>query len=68
MKTKRIPIKDLDYIELYAEKLKKDSTLFSQQKRLIENQMKASRSFFANVFSGDFKTNARRYLKERGLL
>ncbi len=64
-----IPKKDLDYVELYAKKLKKDNSLFAQQKKLIESQMKSSHSLFANSFlDKDFKTNARKYLWKRGLL
>lgn len=60
---------DLDYVELYAEKLKEDNDLFRQQKRLIEAQLKASSSLFRNMFSGeDFKKNAREYLKSRDLI
>lgn len=64
-----IPKKDLDYVELYAKKLKKDNRLFAQQKKLIESQMKSSSSLFANSFlDKNFKTNAREYLTKRGLL
>ena len=58
---------DIDFIDLYARRLKEDNSLFSQQKVLIESQMKSSRSFFRNFFRGDFKKNARDYLKKRGL-
>ncbi len=64
-----IPKKDSDYVKLYAEKLKEDNSLFVQQKKLIESQIKSSVSLFTNNFSGkDFKTNARRYLQGRKLL
>lgn len=66
---KKIPIKDLDYIDLYAEKLRKDSSFFEQQKMLIESQMLASKSLFKNKFKGEnFKEKAREYLKEIGIL
>jgi len=64
----KVPISDLDYVELYAERLKKDSSLFGQQKRLIESQLKSSRDIFAKRFAVDFKLNARRYLKGVGLV
>ncbi len=54
---------DLDYIALYAKSLKKDSRLFRQQKQLIDDQIKASQSLFKNSFRGDFKLNARKYLR-----
>lgn len=64
-----IPKTDSDYVKLYAEKLKEDNSLFAQQKKLIESQIKSSKSLFANSFSGkDFKKNARKYLREIGLL
>ncbi|MEK6969496.1 MAG: hypothetical protein AABW48_03645 [Nanoarchaeota archaeon] len=59
---------DLDYVELYARKIEKDNSLFKQQRKLIESQFKGSSSLFRNMFSKDFKSGARRYLKERGLL
>ena len=58
---------DLDFVELYANKLKKDNSLFSQQKMLIESQIKSSRSFFNN-FGKEFKKKAREYLRKRGLI
>lgn len=59
---------DLDYVELYAEKLKKDNRLFEQQKNLIESQMKASSELFRNRFGKEFKKGARDYLKGIGLI
>ena len=59
---------DLDYAELYAKKLKEDNRLFKQQKMLIESQLQASSSLFKNMFSGDFKTKARKYLREMGVI
>lgn len=59
---------DLDYVELYARKIRDDNSLFKQQRKLIESQFKGSSSLFRNMFSEDFKSGARRYLKERGLL
>jgi len=61
-------MKDQDYVKLYAEKIKKDHHLFRQQKKLIESQLRSSSSLFRNMFSGDFKSNAREYLKRRGLV
>lgn len=59
---------DLDYVELYAKKIKEDNGLFEQQKKLIESQLKSSSSLFRNMFSGDFKSKARRYLEQIGLV
>ena len=59
----------IDYVELYANKLKYDNSLFKQQKMLIESQLKASSSIFRNMFAGDdFKEKARAYLKSIGVL
>lgn len=66
---KKIPKTDLDYVKLYAENLKTNPELFKQQKMLINSQIKSSKSFFKNLFKGkDFKTEARKYLKERGVI
>jgi len=60
---------DADYIELYANKLKEDNTIFKQQKLLIESQMHSSKATFKNKFgTKNFKENARKYLKEVGLI
>ena len=59
----------MDYVELYAEKLKSDNSLFAQQKKLIESQLHGSSSLFGNMLTeGNFKTNARKYLKGIGLI
>lgn len=66
---KKIPKTDLDYVELYAENLKTNPKLFEQQKMLINSQIKSSKSFFQNLFKGkDFKTEARKYLRARGMI
>lgn len=63
------PLHDLDYVELYAQKIRDDPALFKQQQGLIRSQLQASSSLFRKMFSGkDFKTEARKYLKGRGLL
>ena len=63
------PLTDMDYVVIYADKLKQDNSLFAQQKILIESQLKASASLFENMFRGkDFKKSAREYLKERGIM
>jgi hypothetical protein len=56
-------LSDLDYVVIYANKLKRHKELFEQQKKLVENQFKASSSLFKNSFGRDFKLNARKYLK-----
>lgn len=62
------PKKDIDYVEFYAEHLKMDNRYFEHQKTFIESQMRASRSFFSGMLEGDFKANARAYLRKVGLL
>ena len=61
-------MKEIDYVTLYAESLKENNLLFEQQKMLIESQLKASSSLFTKTFSGDFKLQARSYLRGIGLL
>jgi hypothetical protein len=70
LKLKKIPETDEDYIILYAEELNANpSEIFKQQKMLIDSQMISSRSFFQNLFKGkNFKTEARKYLKTRGMI
>jgi len=63
-----IPIKDMDYVELFANNLKKNKSLFEQQKKLIESQFQSSRLLFRKRFGDNFKINARKYLKEIGLI
>ncbi|MDP2925407.1 MAG: hypothetical protein Q8N99_03480 [Nanoarchaeota archaeon] len=62
-------LNDLDYVELYANKLKEDNSFFKQHKLLIESQIKSSKILFNNAFGKkDFKSNARKYLREVGLI
>jgi len=58
----------LDYVELFATSVREDNSLFKQQKKLIEAQLKGSSSLFKQMFKGNFKANARKYLKERKLI
>ena len=60
---------DLDFVEHYARLMKEDSRVFKQQKMLIESQMKSSKEVFKQRFdNGDFKKEARKYLKDVGLI
>jgi hypothetical protein len=61
-------MKEIDYVELYAKKLREDNSLFMQQKKLIESQLRGSSSLFARMFSDDFKVKARNYLRGIGLI
>lgn len=49
---RKIPKKDLDYVEVYAEKLKHNSELFKQQKELIESQLSISSALTKKGFQG----------------
>lgn len=62
--------KEIDYVTYYAERLREDNSIFKQQKMLIESQMKASQELFRKMFGTgeEFKRNARKYLRERGLI
>ena len=63
------PLTDLEYVEYYAQLLSADPSLFSQQARLVSAQLQGSRTLFTNWFKGkDFKVEARKYLKGRGLI
>jgi len=64
------PRTDLDYIELYANKLKNNNSFFKQQKILIESQLHGSSELFRKMFGtqNSFKTNARKHLKRIGLI
>lgn len=59
---------DIDYVELFARKLKENNKLFGQQKMIINSQLKSSKELFRKMFGNDFKLNARIYLKKRGLI
>ncbi len=65
-----IPKNNLDYVKSYAKALKKNPQYFKQQKMLIEIQLRSSRQVFRNKFGEgeEFKTNARKYLKNTGKL
>ena len=64
------PKTDLDYVELYANKLKEDNSIFKQQKKLIESQLDSSSDIFKKMFGNGkvFKANARNYLRKIGLV
>ena len=61
-------MKEIDYVELYAKKLREDNSLFQQQRILIEAQLQGSSSLFKKMFSGNFKAKARKYLRGIGLI
>lgn len=65
-----MPKTDLDYVTLYANKLKEDNSIFKQQKKLIESQLNSSSAIFKKMFGTGkaFKTQARKYLKKAGLM
>ena len=64
------PVKDSDYVELYANSLKENNKFFKQHKMLINGQILASRQIFRKKFGEgeDFKKNARDYLRKLGIL
>jgi len=64
-----MPKTDLDYVEFYANELKKSNFTFKQQKMLIESQLHSSSALFKKMFgTANFKDNARIYLKGVGLI
>lgn len=60
----------MDYVKIYAEKLKDDNSLFRQQKVLIESQMRSSSQIFRSMFGDgkDFEKKAREYLRKVGMI
>ncbi len=68
MRLKQIPKSDLDYIEIYAEKLRENPEFFKQQKELIESQLSSSSDLTKKRFSKEnFKAQVRAHLKEIGV-
>ena len=62
-------MKDIDYVELYAKNMKEDSKVFEQHQRLINSQIQSSILLFRESFKDkNFKVEARRYLKNIGLI
>jgi len=69
MRLKQIPKSDLDYIEVYAKKLRENPEFFKQQKELIESQLSSSSDLTKKRFSKEnFKTQVRAHLKEIGVV
>ena len=62
------PRDDMDYVKIYARKFKEDNNLFKQHRKFIEAQLKGSESLFKKMFGKNFKFNARKYLKRRGII
>jgi len=55
---------DLDYVSIYANKLKENPDLFKQHAELIDSQIKASKEIFKKKFgTRNFNENARKYLR-----
>lgn len=64
-----IPETDMDYVEFYAARLSEDRSIFSQQKKLIESQLRSSSDLFKKMFGAkDFEKKARNYLRKIGLI
>ena len=64
-----IPKTDLDYVEIYAEKLKENPKFFKQQKKLIESQLKSSSELIKQRFPKEnFKISMRNHLRKIGIL
>lgn len=58
---------DINYINHFALALKENPKMFQEKKKFIEAQLKSSQEIFKALCSGNFKKNAREYLKKRGL-
>ncbi|HIG95233.1 MAG TPA: hypothetical protein HA283_02335 [Nanoarchaeota archaeon] len=60
---------DLDYVEFYAKKLLENNNFFVDQKKLINSQLKSSKTLFSRMFGKKkFKKEARIYLKKRNII
>ena len=61
---------DQDYIGLYADSMRSDSSLFEQQRKLIDSQIDSSVLLFKRKFGSgsEFKEKARDFLRKIGLL
>lgn len=65
MGLKQKPKSDLDYIEIYAKKLRENPALFKQQKELIESQLSSSSEITKKRFPKEnFKSQVRIHLKK----
>lgn len=61
--------RDLELVEYFAERLKNDNSLFEIEKKLIESHLNSINNYFKNKFGDkNFKENARKYLREIGLI
>ena len=60
----------MDYVELFAQRLKEDKNLCQQQKPVIDSQLHRSWTLFGKRFGKgeEFKAKARAYLKGLGEL
>ncbi|MBI4014805.1 MAG: hypothetical protein HY365_02520 [Candidatus Aenigmarchaeota archaeon] len=67
---RKVPKTRLDYVELYAERLKSDPSIFEQQRMLIESQLESSRQVFRSMLGDgdDFEQRAREYLRKIGMI
>ncbi len=62
-------MKKINYVELYAKSMKEDNKIFEQHQRLINSQIRSSILLFKETFKDkDFKEEARKYLKNVGLI
>ena len=60
---------DLDYVEFYAKKLLENNNFFVDQKKLINSQLKSSKTLFSRMFGKkNFKKEARIYLEKRNII
>ncbi len=55
---------DMDYVKIYAKKLREDNMLFVQHKKLVDSQINSSRSLFKRMFGEEFNKKAREYLRK----
>lgn len=58
----------INFVKLFAQRLRENPSFFAQQKTLIDSQIQSSREIFRKRFGTGkkFKKNAREFLKNTG--
>lgn len=66
---KEICLRESEFVEYFAIRLRDDNRLFLLQKKLIESYLHSLDNYFKNKFGDkNFKENARKYLRKIGLI
>jgi len=66
---KEIRLRELEFIEYFAIRLRNDNRLFNLQKEIVEGHIHSLNKYFKNKFGDkNFKENAREYLKRMDII